>query len=169
MKKLFLLAFMALFSMTYAMAQSAQWTVYYPIEQEGQEYPDTYWYKIDWTNNYFFLDSDSEDETLCPIKNLKESGNKKTFDVYYTQSVGGGKYCSAEFITNGEKSWTITITQTGGDGTIYKRTYKLSDKEPAKKYDDNDSGSGNEGGGNKPKNILKKGVGKVTGLFKKKK
>ena len=168
MKKLFLLAFMALYAMTNAMAQSAQWTVYYPIEQEGQEYPDTYWYKIDWTNKYFFLDSDSEDETMCPMKNLKESGNKKTFDVYYTKSVGGGKYCSVEFITNGDKSWTITIIQTVDEGT-FKRTYKLSDKEPAKKYNDDDNGGGNEGVGNKPKNILKKGVGKVTGLFKKKK
>jgi hypothetical protein len=168
MKKLFLTAIVALCSMSYVMAQSVQWSVYYPTEQEGQEYPDTYWFKIDWTNKYFFLDSDSEDETMCPMKNLKESGNKKTFDVYYTKSVGGGKYCSAEFITNGDKSWTITIIQTVDEGT-FKRTYKLADKEPAKKYNDDDNGGGNEGVGNKPKNILKKGVGKVTGLFKKKK
>ena len=88
--------------------------------------------------------------------------------MYYTKSVGGGKYCSAEFITNGDKSWTITIIQTVDEGT-FKRTYKLSDKEPAKKYNDDDNGGGNESVGNKPKNILKKGVGKVTGLFKKKK
>ncbi|MBR5138123.1 MAG: hypothetical protein IKV12_01070 [Alistipes sp.] len=165
MKKLLLVAFMALFSMAYASAQTVQWTIYYPIEQEGQEYPDTYWFKIDWTNKYFFLDSDSEDETLCPMKNLKENGNKKTFDVYYTQSVGGGKYCSAEFVTNEDNSWTLTVIQTGEDGNIWKRTYKLSDKEPKK------SGGDDNGGGierKSPRDLVKGGVNKVTGVFKKK-
>ncbi len=162
MKKLFLTAILALCSMSYVMAQSVQWTIYYPTEQEGQEYPDTYWFKIDWTNKYFFLDSDSEDEQLNPIKNYKESGNKRTFDVYYTQSVGGSKYCSAEFVTNEDKTWSITIVQTDDDGTVYKRTYKLSDKEPAK---------GSDGGGierKSPRDLLKGGVNKVTNVFKKK-
>ena len=162
MKKLLLVAFMALFSMAYASAQTAQWTIYYPIEQEGQEYPDTYWFKIDWTNKYFFLDSDDVDEQANPMKNYKESGNKKTFDVHYIRS--NHKYCSAEFVTNEDNSWTLTVIQTGDDGKIYKRTYKLSDKEPKK------SGSSGSAGGERktPKDLVKGGVSKVTGVFKKK-
>ena len=108
---------MALFSMAYASAQTAQWTIYYPIEQEGQEYPDTYWFKIDWTNKYFFLDSDDVDEQANPMKNYKESGNKKTFDVHYIRS--NHKYGSVEFVTNEDNSWTLTVIQTGDDGKIY--------------------------------------------------
>lgn len=164
MKKLLLVAFMALFSMAYASAQTVQWTIYYPIEQEGQEYPDTYWFKIDWTNKYFFLDSDNEEATLCPMKNIKENGNKKTFDVYYVPSVSTDKYGSVEFVTNEDNSWTLTVIQTGDDGKIYKRTYKLSDKEPKK------SGSSGSASGEKktPKDLVKGGVSKVTGVFKKK-
>jgi hypothetical protein len=160
MKKFLSLAFMLLFSISYASAQ--QWKDYYVVEEVGQENASAYWFRIDWDNNYFFLDSDSEDETLCPIKNLKVNGNKKTFDVYYTQSVGGGKYCSVEFTTAEDGKMTLTLIMRGENGQTYKPTYIVSDKKPLK-------GSGGGDARKDPKELIKGGVDKVTNLFKKKK
>ncbi len=153
MKKFLLLAIVAFCSISHAAAQ--QWQDYYVVEEVGQENASVYWFRIDWDNNYFFLDSDSEDETKCPMKNLKVNGNKKTFDVYYTQSVGGGKFCSIEFITEGDGKYKITQIIDN-----YKATYILSDKKPLK-------GGGDDARKN-PKELIKGGVDKVTNLFKKK-
>ncbi|MBR4402542.1 MAG: hypothetical protein IKT29_03325 [Flavobacteriales bacterium] len=157
MKKLFLIALMTFFTVSYA---SAQWTTYYVVEQEGEEYPSQSFFKIDWSAKYFFLDSDSEDETKCPMKNFKESGGKKTFDVYYTKSVGGGKYCSVVFVTDANGKMTLTQTMPGEGGKTLKMTYILSDKKPMK------DAAGDVK--NNPKGLLKGGVDKVKGLFKKK-
>ena len=74
MKRVCVLAIAMLASISIA---SAGWTNYYIIENVGNA--PTRKLKIDWENKYFFLDSDSEDETKCPIKNLKTNGNTKTF------------------------------------------------------------------------------------------
>ena len=163
MKRILLLVVVALFSMAHmSMAQtSAKWKDYYVVEEVGQENASAYWFRIDWDNNYFFLDSDSEDETLCPIKNLKVNGTKKTFDVYYTQSVGGGKYCSVEFTTAEDGKMTLTLILPGENGQTYKPTYIVSDKKPLK-------GGGAGDARKDPKELLKGGVDKVTNLFKKK-
>lgn len=152
MKRLSLMLFVALFSMSYA---SAQWKTYYILEQVGVEYPSQSYFKIDWNNKLFFLDSDSEDETKCPIKNLKESGNKKSFDVYYTPSVGGGKHCSIEFSSSEDGKWTLVQKLPGG-----KQTFILSDKKPMK--------DAIRDARKDPKELIKGGVDKVTNLFKKK-
>lgn len=147
MKKVLLLAFVLLFSASYA---SAAWKTYYIVENRENAVSDIF--KIDWENNFFFLDSDSEDETKAPIRNLKTNGNTKTFDVYYTKSVGGGKYCSIAFITGEDGKFTITQTLTGGA----KLTFGLSDKKPLKDAVRD------------PKELLKGGVEKISNVFKKK-
>ena len=126
------------------------------MEEVGQEDASAYWFRIDWDNNYFFLDSDSEDETLCPMKNLKVNGTTKTFDVYYTKSVGGGKYCGVEFSAPEDGKMTLTLIMLGENGQTYKPTYIVSDKKPLK-YAMSD-----------PKELLKGVVDKVANLFKNK-
>lgn len=133
---------------------SAGWTNYYIIENVGNA--PTRKLKIDWENKYFFLDSDSEDETKCPIKNLKTNGNTKTFDVYYTSSVGGGKFCSVKFTTGEDGKFTLTQTLTGG----HKITFGLSDKKPVKDAIRDTRTN--------PKELIKGGVEKISNVFKKK-
>ena len=157
MKKFLLMAVMALISVSYA---SAQWQTYYVLEQVGEEYPGQSFFKIDWNNKFFFLDSDSEDETKCPMKNYKESGNTKTFDVYYTQSVGGGKYCSCTFSVADDGKITLVQVLPGENGKSLKFTYILSDKKPAKDAI-NDARKD-------PKELIKGGLDKVANVFKKK-
>ena len=108
MKKFLLTVVVAVCSISYASAQ--QWTDYYVVEEVGQENASAYWFRIDWDGKYFFMDSDSEDEQMAPMKNYKESGNKRTFDVHYAASVGGDKYCSVEFITEGDGKFKLTQT-----------------------------------------------------------
>ena len=151
MKRVCVLAIAMLASISIA---SAGWTNYYIIENVGNA--PTRKLKIDWENKYFFLDSDSEDETKCPIKNLKTNGNTKTFDVYYTTLVGGGKYCSVKFTTDEENKFTITLTQSGG----YKETFVISDKKPLK--------DAIRDARTNPKELLKGGVDKISNVFKKK-
>lgn len=158
MKKFLLMAVMALISVSYA---SAQWKTYYALEQVGVEYPGQSFFKIDWNNKLFFLDSDSEDETKCPIKNYKENGSTKTFDVYYTQNVGGGKYCSCTFSVDDNGKITLVQTLYGGNGKTSKLTYILSDKKPAKDAI-SDARKAD------PKELIKGGLEKVANVFKKK-
>ncbi len=150
MRKVLLLTFM-LFSLSYA---SAAWKTYYIIENRENAMSDIF--KIDWENNLFFLDSDSEDETKAPIRNLKVNGNTKTFDVYYTKSVGGGKFCSVKFVTGEDGKFTLTQTLSGGQ----KVTFGLSDKKPLK--------DAVRDARRDPKELLKGGVEKISNVFKKK-
>ena len=153
MKKLMVLTFMLLSSISYA---SAKWTTYYIVEQD-EEFAVSDRFKIDWEDNFFFLDSDSEDETKAPIKNLKTNGNTKTFDVYYTPSVGGGKYCSVKFITEGEGKFTLIQTL---QGVSKSAKFGLSDKKPMK--------DAIRDARQNPKELIKGGVEKISNVFKKK-
>ena len=155
MKKLLLLAMVTLFAVSYA---SAEWKTYYALEQVGQEYPNPSIFKVDWAKKLFFVDGDSPEETSCPIKNYKENGNKRTFDVYYTSHVGGGIYFSGEFVT--EADGKITFTQILNDRKTQKITYILTDKKPLKDAV-NDARRD-------PKELLKGGIEKASNLFKKK-
>ena len=157
MKKLLLLAVVALISMSYA---SADWKTYYVIEQVGQEYPAQSYFKIDWEKKLFFVDSDSEDETKCPMRNIKENGSKKTFAVYYTPSVGGGLYFNGEFNTDADGKITLVQSMKNDRGGIMKLTYILSDKKPLK--------DAIKDARRDPKELLKGGIEKASNLFKKK-
>lgn len=158
MKKLFLMAVLALSVSYYA---SAEWTTYYVLDEPKENIPSFYSFKIDWDNNYFFLDSDSENETQCPIKNLKTNGKKKTFDVYYTKNVGGGYYCSIGFEDKGNGGYSLTLYLPGEDGKKLEFSYNLSDKKPLK--------DAIRDAQRDPKSAIKDGIGKVTEVFKKKK
>ena len=48
-------------------------------------------YSIEFDNNIFMYDSDSEDDATFQIKNLKTSGNKKTFELYRSDVKGTTK------------------------------------------------------------------------------
>ena len=151
MKKLMTLTFMLLFTVFYA---SAEWTTYYIVEDKGGcAMSDRF--KIDWENKYFYLDSDSEDETKSPIKNLKTNGNTKSFDVYYCAMAGGGKFCSIQFTTEAEGKYTLVQTIQGT-----KMTFGLSDKKPTK--------DAIRDARKDPRELIKGGVDKITNVFKKK-
>lgn len=160
MKKFLLTVVVAVCSISYASAQ--QWTDYYVVEEVGQENASAYWFRIDWDGKYFFMDSDSEDEQMAPMKNYKESGNKRTFDVHYTASAGGDKYCSVEFITEGDGKFKLTQTHLNN----WKPTYILSLEKPSR------SGSGSDSAIGSPVDEGKSKVGKALNKinpFKKKK
>lgn len=156
MKKLLLLVFMAVASVSYA---SAEWTTYYVTEEVGQEYSAFSTFKIDWENKFFFLDSDSEDETKGPIKKMQVNGNKKTFNIHYSKVLNEDFYCSAEFTTEDQEKgkFTLTLILDGQGGSKIRKTFLLSNKKPLKEIM-RDPGSS-----------IKDGIGKVSDLIKKKK
>lgn len=124
MKRLFFLTVLFLVSALYA---SAQYQTYYVVEQVGEKGSAFGNFKFDWTGKKFFFESDSPDENDGLIKNFKENGNKRTFDVY-TPSIGGEtqKAFSAEFTTDGDDKYTFTQNYSNG----YKNTYILTTQEP---------------------------------------
>lgn len=121
MKRILLLAAMFLMTAVYA---SAQYQTYYVVEQLERESPNVYKFKIDWNNKVFFLEGDKHNDG--PIKNYKENGNTRSFDVYYDPSSGLNELVfSVVFTTEAEGSFTLSTTYEG-----YKQTYKLSTTEP---------------------------------------
>lgn len=134
MKRFFVLA--VLFMAT-AICASAQYTKYYTVEQVGQEYPSLYMFQVDWNNKLFFLEGDKHNDG--PIKNYKENGNTRTFDVWYAPSSGlNEKIYTVKFTTEEGGSYTMELDM--GDG--YKAVYKLSTTEPVSNRYDSGSGSG---------------------------
>ena len=121
MKKLILLAVMFLATAFYA---SAQYQEYYITEEVGQEHPSLYSVKIDWKNNFFFIEGDGANDG--PIKNLKESGNKRTFEAYYPARTGiKDKAYDVVFVSDGDDKYTISMTISG-----YTMTFKTTTKKP---------------------------------------
>jgi hypothetical protein len=139
MKKIILLAVMFLATAFYA---SAQYQEYFTISQEGQEHPELYSIKIDWNNKYFFIEGDGANDG--PIKNYKESGNKRTFDAYYPVESGiKSKAYSVVFVSEGDDKYTISMTISG-----HKMVFNTTTKKPA-----------GSGGGGKIQSI-KESIGK---------
>lgn len=169
MKKLFFLMSLFFASTLYV---SAQYQTYYVVEQVGEKGSAFGNFKFDWTGKKFFFESDSPDENDGLIKNFKESGNKRTFDVYPAPISGvDRKAFSAEFTTDGNDRYTFT--QIHSNGT--KHTYILTTQEP--------KGSSNAASANpqigsgksvpapedKAESGVKKALNKGLGVFKKKK
>ena len=124
MRKLFFLTALFLVSAQYA---SAQYQTYYVVEQVGEKGSAFGNFKFDWTGKKFFFESDSPDENDGLIKNFKENGNKRTFDVYPAPISGvDQKAFSAEFTTDGDDRYTFTQDYSNG----YKNTYILTTQEP---------------------------------------
>ena len=84
---------------------SAQYQEYYITEEVGQEHPSLYSVKIDWKNNFFFIEGDGANDG--PIKNLKD----KAYDVV--------------FVSDGDDKYTISMTISG-----YTMTFKTTTKKP---------------------------------------
>ena len=125
MKRFLLLAVLFVTSAVFASAQVAKYTDYYVTEDVGQENPSMYWIRIDWNNKFFFIDGDSANDG--PIKNYKESGNKRTFDAWYpVESNINKKAYSVVFVSDGDDKYTITLTIEG-----YTMTFKTTTKKPA--------------------------------------
>ena len=163
MKRTILILLVSLASMPYIFAQ--EWNAYYVVEEVGQKEASAYWFKIDWKNKLYFLDSDSEDETKGVMKNYKEEGKKKSFDVHYPASAGiKEKLWSIEFTTEeGEDKYSIVQTLPNG----HKAKFILSTQEPKK-----DSDNSVPGKVKSAKEDIKKGVNnalKKINVFKKKK
>ena len=122
------LIFFAVIFFAAAFHASAQYQEYYILEQVGQENPSLYSIKIDWNNKFFFIEGDGANDG--PIRNYKESGNKRTFDAYYPPETGLGnnaKAYSVVFVSDGEDKYTITMTM--GSNT---QTFKTTTKKPIK-------------------------------------
>ena len=131
MKRLFLLA--VLFAAT-AICASAQYTAYYCIPDENGVEPEAYWFQIDWENKLFFVDGDSENDG--PIKNYKESGNTRTFDVYYPPTSGiKDKLYSVKFVTEEGGYYRIHLTTHGG----VQMSCKLTTTKPSRGGGDDDN------------------------------
>lgn len=124
MKRFLLLAVLFVTSAVFASAQQAKYTDYYVTEEVGQESASMYWIRIDWDNKFFFIDGDGDNDG--PIKNYKESGNKRTFDAWYAPSSGINKVAyKVVFVSDGDDKYTITLTIEG-----YTTTYKCTTKKP---------------------------------------
>ena len=124
MKRFLLLAALFVTSAVFASAQEAKYTDYYVTEEVGQESASMYWIRIDWDNKFFFIDGDNHNDG--PIKNYKESGNKRTFDAWYAPSSGINKVAyKVVFVSDGDDKYTITLTIEG-----YTTTFKCTTKKP---------------------------------------
>ncbi len=162
MKRFLLLAVFFLATAVYA---SAQYNTYYTVEEVGKEYPSLYKFQIDWNKKLFFLEGDGHNDGV--IKNYKESGTTRTFDVYYDPSSGlNEKAYSVNFKSDGDDKYTMVLDMNG-----YKATYKLSTTEPVV----NRGGVGKETVNDKInskaksiKNAIGKGVSKGLNALKKK-
>jgi len=136
MKRLFLMAAMLLVSAVFA---SAQYKTYYVVEQVGSEYSSFGRFRIDWEKKLFFLESDSEKENDGRIKNYKENGNKRTFDVWSSATgYSDEKIYSATFVTEGEGKYTMILAIS----PEYKPEFKLSDVEPVSSRGGGESADG---------------------------
>ena len=164
MKKILLLAAMLFAAATLASAQN--YKEYFVQEEVGQEYPSWYSFKFDFDGKFFYHESDSEKEQNGIIRNYKENGNTRTFDVYPSaQSSLKGKSFSATFVTDSEKTFTFTMVRPDG----YKGTFKLTTVKPR--------GSGGDSGNpiqnakdkvnEKVKGVLDKGLDAIKNKSKK--
>lgn len=133
MKRLFVMAVLLIAT---ALCASAQYKEYYTVEEVGQEYPSLYMFKIDWNNKLFFLEGDGHNDG--PIKNYKENGNVRIFDVYSDPGSGlNEKVYSVKFTPDEGDNYTIELNMNG-----YKAVYKVTTKKPAGRG--SDSGSIND-------------------------
>ena len=161
MKKFLLIAAMLLVSTLYA---SADYKRYYVTETvKGDD--GMYCIRIDWDENLYELEGDGNEGD---IRNLKENGNQRTFDVYFDEGYGTKKkVLSVVFTTEGKDTFTITTVTPSNE----KSVYKCSTKDP---YGHDNSGSSSIEGkigekANALKNAIGKGINKGIDAMKQKK
>lgn len=119
MKKFLLMAAMLLASTLYA---SAEYKRYYVVNDNSGS--GLYCIRIDWDEKLYELEGDGNEGE---IRNFKENGNQRTFDVYFDHGYGTKeKIYSVVFITESKDSFNITLTTPKN----VKSVYKLSSKDP---------------------------------------
>ena len=148
MKRILLVAAMLFASALYA---SAEYSRYYVTETvTGRD--GMYCIRIDWDEKLYELEGDGNEGE---IRNLKEDGNKRAFDVYFDEGYGTKKkVLSVVFTTEGKDTFTITTVTPSNE----KSVYKCSTKDP---YGHDNSGSSSiEGKIGEKANALKNAIGK---------
>ena len=148
MKRFVLMAFMLLASALYA---SADYSRYYVTETvSGRD--GMYCIRIDWDEKLYELEGDGNEGE---IRNLKENGNQRTFDVYFNDGYATmRKVLTVVFTTESKDTFTITTTTPSNE----KSVYKVSTKDP---YGHDDSQSSSvEGKIGEKANALKNAIGK---------
>ena len=159
MKRLFLIAAMLLTSDLYA---SADYSRYYVIETvSGLD--GMYCIRIDWDEKLYELEGDGNEGD---IRNLKEDGNQRTFDVYFDEGYGTKKkVLSVTFTTESKDSFTITTVNPSNQ----KSVYKCSSKDPMGNDSESSSVEGKIGEkANALKNAIGKGINKGIDAMKQK-
>ena len=157
MKRILLIAAMLFASALYA---SAEYSRYYVTETvTGRD--GMYCIRIDWDEKLYELEGDGNEGE---IRNLKEDGNKRAFDVYFDEGYGTKKkVLSVVFITEDKDTFTITTITPSNE----KSVYKCSSKDP------HGGSSSIEGKiaekANALKNAIGKGINKGIDAMKQKK
>ena len=160
MKKFLLIAVMMLASSMFAYAEYSRYYVTETVKAADGSY--LYCIRIDWQGKLYELEGDGNEGE---IRNFKETGNQRTFDVWFDEGYGTKKkVLSVVFTTDTKDTFTITLTNPSN----VKQVYKLSLKDPH----GGDSGSSVESKlGEKAgaiKNAIGKGVNKGLDALKKK-
>ena len=149
MKRILLIAAMLFASALYA---SAEYSRYYVTETvTGRD--GMYCIRIDWEEKLYELEGDGNEGE---IRNFKEDGNKRTFDVYFDEGYGTKKkVLSVVFITEDKDTFTITTTTPSNE----KSVYKVSTKDPHG-WDDSTPSNSVAGKISEKANALKDAIGK---------
>ena len=149
MKRILLIAAMLLASALYA---SAEYSRYYVTETvTGRD--GMYCIRIDWDEKLYELEGDGNEGE---IRNLKEDGNKRTFDVYFDEGYATKKkVLTVVFTTESKDTFTITTTTPENE----KSVYKVSTKDPHG-WDDSSPSNSIEGKIGEKANALKNAIGK---------
>ena len=148
MRRILLVAAMLLASALYA---SAEYSRYYVTETvTGRE--GMYCIRIDWEGKLYELEGDGNEGE---IRNLKEDGNQRTFDVYFNEGYATSqKVLTVTFTTESKDTFTITTVTPSNE----KSEYKVSTKDP-NGWDDSGSSS-IEGKIGEKANAIKDAIGK---------
>lgn len=161
MKRFLLMAAMLLVSTLYA---SAEYKRYYVTETvSGSD--GMYCIRIDWDENLYELEGDGNEGE---IRNLKENGNQRTFDVYFDHGYGTKKkVLSVVFTTDSKDTFTITTITPSKE----KSVYKVSTKDPNGGYGSGSSSIEEKIGekANAIKDAIGKGINKGIDAMKQKK
>ena len=120
MKRFLLIAVMLLASSMFAYAQYSRYYVTETVKGSN----DMYCIRIDWKEKLYELEGDGNEGE---IRNFNESGNQRTFDVYFDGGYATKKKVySVVFTTDSKDTFTITLTNPSN----VKQVYKLSTKDP---------------------------------------
>ena len=113
--------FISLMMLASSMFAYADYSRYYVTETvTGRD--GMYCIRIDWQEKLYELEGDGNEGE---IRNLKEDGNKRTFDVYFDEGYGTKKkVLSVVFTTDSKDAFTITTVTPSNEKSVYKCSTK---------------------------------------------